>query len=120
MFFDDELENRSCSICGDDFKARYPWHTVCDVCVEEYKNDIDVAVLAGNRPESVKLGAIFAWFFTQREMEAILLRELMRLHKKNPIDFTGLYNENRSNLAKAINTLMEKEIVSCKKRTGNA
>ena len=101
--WDDEIETRSCNLCGADYKPLWSWHTVCNDCVDDYKYDIVVASMIGqDYPEMARINALYYWYFSEDEINELLYRAIKADHGRKAIDFTAFYDEDRERLAEAV------------------
>lgn len=75
-----------CEICGSEHLEHELSNGVCDECIDEYKNDIDMCFKIGSTDtEEVELNCFLASLFDKQEIEQILFRELKEGEKYGKI-----------------------------------
>lgn len=92
----DYEEAAPCKICGELFVEDELNGGVCDECFDKYRYDLEMWLKIGeNEKQSAKINSFVYGFFTDKEIEEILTREIVDAIKINPSVCGDLIDENR-------------------------
>lgn len=108
---DDFVEAKQCKICGE-FFADDELDYVCDDCVDDYKNDVDLCLRMCERDEvtsSLTLNGFWDTYFSESEVEKILRDYFVKniLPDKSCEDFI---NNDRDWFGEMFNELRKEEV----------
>ena len=79
-----------CKICGDFFTDDELTNGVCDECIYEHATDIDFCAKLGNdyqALEKININGLVASFFTEEQINTIMLNKLKELNEFAPLSF---------------------------------
>lgn len=98
---DDLIPAKSCKICGEYFGEDDIEDGVCSDCLndalKEYRDDFDKCLdLCKDEKENIEINPIFAHFFTESQINEILLRELKEANGIKQFDFTAFLIDDKS------------------------
>ena len=103
-------ESTPCAICGSEHLEEDLNGGLCDSCIDNYKNNIDMCFKVGkNDDDNVELNCFLASMFEKSEIEELLFEELKKRNKYVTVDCEKFINSDRSWFAERLVEELEKE-----------
>lgn len=97
----DEVE--MCRKCGEFFDEYNINGGICWDCLKKYAKDLDTVLKVGEKEKTnISINGFLGWFFTEEEIEEILLRELKDIEKIKGFDDLGFIDSDPDRFAEQI------------------
>ena len=101
-------ETVQCSICGSEHLADELDGGVCEACVDEYRYDIGMCRIIGEKSKAdVSINGFFASMYSSEEIEELIWRDIWNTRKIKVVDCNPFIEADRiwfaENLAEEVN-----------------
>lgn len=101
-------ETEQCEICNGEHLREELVGGVCEACVDLYRNNLNVCYNIGEKSKcDVEINGLLACMYSAREIEELILRDLLETQKTRSVDFSPFIENDpdwfAKNLVKEVN-----------------